>query len=1051
MQNTSPLWNWMWADGGKALPSEEYSGPVVSFNNPGYTYPKSVVVSIDPVQDLHGYDHPWPAGGGKNKLQVTATSQTIRGVTFTVNDDGTITANGTATANIVFTVAYIDFASGSYLLNGTPSGGSTSTYYIRVYNSNTQTPKNSTTRDVPFAAEEGFNRVDIRVLNGVSFNNLVFKPMIRLASETDATFAPYSNICAITGWTGANVVVSPTTDARDGTTYHILWETEAGTIYGATLGVTTGVLTVTDANIESYAGESLPSTWISSMDVYSEGGTPTTGAQVVYKLATPQTYHLTPTEVSLLLGVNNVWADTGDITIVLQSPDTRLETRATIAGTVYTEMSNPVIARALTQYGMTVGNAVSATCQVSIMTEDTIPRAASVVIEQRLNDGTTASEWLPAGTFYISRRTRDAATGILTLECYDALLKANAIWEPASSTTWPQAMGNAATALADLLGVALDSRTSIRTGAAYVIEKPDAGTTIHDVLSLIAAANGGNWIITPANKLRLVPVVSAAGAASATENVIDVTGVTGAVMVHTAAAVTGIRYQADNEPVVLGDETGIVIDADVGAAIASDLYDDMIGMTYQAYSLSGAIYDPAAELGDWVRGGANGEVSGVLYAETATLALGFRGDISAPESGEMADEYPYIGASAKALTAAKVYAAQQVAALDGSLDQASVFNRLTGNGAAQGIYLSNGQLYVNASYIQAGTLSANLIFGGVLTLGGSNDSYGMIRLLNADGSEYGNISNNGVGFENGNSVDCAINYGFTPGSANKTHFVSRHQSGNTKNLLIIDDGKLDLYDTYSVSQLAFTNHAHLEPTRLYLLGGGSANSDLLLEGFDEIPQTGGNPGEIIVINTPASADLTPRGLTIQNDHDGAWFNLNRLSMNYSGALTLGTPLGIASGGTGATTAAAALAALGGVATGDIIDNLTSTATDKPLSAAQGKKLATIGEIISGTNASNLTVPTGAWTEISSVSLTPGAWIITGHAGLSTSYNDVVQIRLASSNNTLVRFSGVNGGGAMTVYIFRATSNTSVPLQMYQASGSDKTASNVAVVAVRVGL
>ena len=415
-----------------------------------------------------------------------------------------------------------------------------------------------------------------------------------------------------------------------------------------------------------------------------------------------------------------------------------LETRATIAGTVYTEMSNPVITRALTQNGLTIGNAVSATCQFSVLTENTIPRAAEVVIEQRLTDGATASEWLPAGTFYISRRTRDAVTGLLTLECYDALLKANAIWELASGA-WPRTMGSVAAALSALLGVEIDSRTAIRTGAAYVIEQPEPGTTIHDVLALIAAANGGNWIITPAGKLRLVPVVSAAGAASATVNVIDVAGVTGAVTVHTAGAVTGIRYQADDMPVVLGEETGIVIDADVGAAIANDLYDDLIGVTYQAYSLNGAIYDPAAELGDYVRGGANGEVSGVLYAEAATLGLAFRGDISAPEAGELSDEYPYIGASAKALTAAKVYAARQVEAFSDSLDQESVFNRLTGNGAAQGIYMVDGQLYVNMTYARSGTL----------VLGGLNNQDGALQVLDAGGNTVGTWNSDGIDVKKG--------------------------------------------------------------------------------------------------------------------------------------------------------------------------------------------------------------------------------------------------------------------------------------------------------------
>ena len=58
----------------------------------------------------------------------------------------------------------------------------------------------------------------------------------------------------------------------------------------------------------------MPGRWISSMDVYSAGGTPTTGAQVVYELATPQTYQLTPTEVTLLLGENNIWSD-GEMTL----------------------------------------------------------------------------------------------------------------------------------------------------------------------------------------------------------------------------------------------------------------------------------------------------------------------------------------------------------------------------------------------------------------------------------------------------------------------------------------------------------------------------------------------------------------------------------------------------------------------------------------------------------------------------------------------------------------------------------------------------------------
>ncbi len=48
---------------------------------------------------------------------------------------------------------------------------------------------------------------------------------------------------------------------------------------------------------------------------------------------------------------------------------------------------------------------------------------------------------------------------------------------------------------------------------------------------------------------------------------------------------------------------------------------------------------------------------------------------------------------------AKVYT------LDTALDQASVFNRLTNNGATQGIYMENGKLYLNATYMGIGTIS----------------------------------------------------------------------------------------------------------------------------------------------------------------------------------------------------------------------------------------------------------------------------------------------------------------------------------------------------------
>lgn len=82
------------------------------------------------------------------------------------------------------------------------------------------------------------------------------------------------------------------------------------TIYGGTLDFVTGVLTETWGYIASYNGETLPAEWISDRDVYAEGATPTTGAEVAYRLATPQTYQLTPQEITTLYGTNNIWVTT---------------------------------------------------------------------------------------------------------------------------------------------------------------------------------------------------------------------------------------------------------------------------------------------------------------------------------------------------------------------------------------------------------------------------------------------------------------------------------------------------------------------------------------------------------------------------------------------------------------------------------------------------------------------------------------------------------------------------------------------------------------------
>lgn len=48
--------------------------------------------------------------------------------------------------------------------------------------------------------------------------------------------------------------------------------------------------------------------------------------------------------------------------------------------------------------------------------------------------------------------------------------------------------------------------------------------------------------------------------------------------------------------------------------------------------------------------------------------------------------------------------------------QLDIFNKLTNNGSVQGIYLAGGELYMNASYIRSGTISADRIAAGAVTI-----------------------------------------------------------------------------------------------------------------------------------------------------------------------------------------------------------------------------------------------------------------------------------------------------------------------------------------------
>ena len=181
-----------------------------------------------------------------------------------------------------------------------------------------------------------------------------------------------TNIRPISGWDGANVWVQAEADPTAEATYNVSWQTEAGTVYGGSIDVVSGVLTVdraiftidgteSDNDIgvttstgftqisyvpyisvgkgnETFVCNKLTNVSVSNKGLYKIWNNNSTSSvrmflglpdtvttkaeahewftnnpiEVVYELATPTTYQLSPTQVLSLLADNNIFADVGD-------------------------------------------------------------------------------------------------------------------------------------------------------------------------------------------------------------------------------------------------------------------------------------------------------------------------------------------------------------------------------------------------------------------------------------------------------------------------------------------------------------------------------------------------------------------------------------------------------------------------------------------------------------------------------------------------------------------------------------------------------------------
>ena len=414
------------------------SGAIASFSDgAGNRNIKSLIVNIEPVQDLHGQDAPYPAGGGaqlfntstinegkdldgSGQLVNSSVNNTTDYIPVLPNTKYTISQDSfSGTKTIAFYLSDKTYLSGGSNYTETPYTFTTSATcaYVRFSYAQENTSsllfnKGEYSNICPItgwtgasAARTGknlFNKTNtsLQIANADIFNSKIetgtsgrlicFIPCVPDTNYTVSrnrvienerfqvgyTIESPSNNVSVLGLVYAESAgtigdsMTLTVKTGENARYLVVWaywggqanaldtlqiefgstatdyEPYQGTTLTASFGQTVygGEYEVVSGKVkpykeyDSYNGETLTGRWMSSIDKYVEGTTPTIGAQVVDFETFDETIQITPNPVSTLQGQNNIWSDAGDVAVEYVA-DTKLYVDNKIAEMIASALS----------------------------------------------------------------------------------------------------------------------------------------------------------------------------------------------------------------------------------------------------------------------------------------------------------------------------------------------------------------------------------------------------------------------------------------------------------------------------------------------------------------------------------------------------------------------------------------------------------------------------------------------------------------------------------------------------------------------------------------
>lgn len=295
--NTSDTWSSKHIVDTLCPPLEVSGNPAQCYPVAGY--PLGVKVSWEPTQEGSGEPSPKnirPLSGrenitvarcGENLLQITPFATVVKnGVTFEYVPDGGIHILGTASA-------YVD--SPTFPVRHLPTG-----HYYGLDMGTDIIASVVVVRDGKNLWLNTKGKFTILPGDVVKY----WYVTASTGSALDKTIYPY-----IVPGTTAPTVYTP----YQGDTLNLQLP---GTVYGGTVDTVTGEGEQTWGYIASYAGETLPGEWISDRDIYKAGATPSTGAQVAYRLAEPVPFMAEGGQtIPALPGTNTLLTDADTLTV----------------------------------------------------------------------------------------------------------------------------------------------------------------------------------------------------------------------------------------------------------------------------------------------------------------------------------------------------------------------------------------------------------------------------------------------------------------------------------------------------------------------------------------------------------------------------------------------------------------------------------------------------------------------------------------------------------------------------------------------------------------